>query len=151
MNYGYTNRFIGQASYYDWSNFPGPIACRELVFGQNVKMMYKNGIYPFAYAYGANSEETVVSKPGLGMYTFSRTAAAITCNSIVMLAKTPPQTPNGVNNSLTQTNQTFWVGYDSYPFSFGFAPSSKPFHYPVGADYSAWLSTFTDNHQDINI
>lgn len=150
-SYGYPNRFIGSTSYYVWSNFPGPIACRELVIGQNVKMMYSNGIYPFGYNYGETTSQSVVTYPGLGMYSFTKIASAITCNSLTMLGETPPQTPSGINANLTRTRQTFIVDSDTVYKDFGFAPSSKPFHYPTGRDYSAWLSTFTDNYGDIDI
>ena len=150
-SYGSQNRFVASGSHYNWSKYPGPIDCRELVIGQNVKVMYSNGIYPFGYIWSESSDSVSITKPGM-MYSFSVAAAPIKCNSIAMLRKTPPQTPSGINTNMTRTRQTFTVGTDeTHYFDFGFLPSSKPFHYPIGSNYSAWTSIFTNHYEDLDI
>lgn len=151
-SYGKCNRLIGSSSYYKWSKNPGPFSCTELVFGQNVKMMYSNGIYPYGFVRSSTDEAERIWYPGI-MYSFTVAATPIRCNSITMLKKTPPQTPSGINANMTRTRHTFNIYGDgaAHNYDFGFNPGSKPFHYPVGSDYSAWLSTFTNNYGDIDI
>lgn len=150
-SFGPSSRLVGSSSYYKWSKNPGPFSCTELVFGQNVKMMYSNGIYPYGFVRSSTSERETIWYSGI-MYSFTVQTAPITCSTITMLGKTPPQTPSGINENMTRTRHTFTLGYsDVHNYDFGFSPGSKPFHYPVGSDYSAWLSTFTNNYGDIDI
>lgn len=148
--FGKCNRLLGSSSYYNWSNNPGPFSCRQLVFGQNVKVMYSNGIYPYGFVRSSTEEAERIWYPGI-MYSFTVAAAPIGCPSIAMLGKTPPQTPSGIDANMTRTVHSFTVDGTAHNSSFGFSPGSVPFHYPIGSDYSAWLSTFTNNYEDLDI
>lgn len=151
-SYGKTGSFASSTSHYEWSKFPGPFDCKELVIGQNVRKMYTNGIYPFGYVFGASGDAASLSRPGGLLYTYSASAAPIKCDSLSMLRKLPPSVPGGLNANITRTRTTFRLGGgDAQYADFGFDPSSKPFHYPIGGSYNGWISTFTDYYEDIDI
>lgn len=140
-----------------WEKYPGDINSIELVIGQNVKHISNSPFYPFGFN---------LIKSGTNNYTFDYiyasntfrsqdyskikgwTTSSISCVSNV--------SPTVENYAFTPVVQTFKARDGNYNYgtigTYSKGPSrSIPFHYPIGADYSAWSSQWSNMIGDLNI
>ena len=143
----------------DWSGYFGDITCSQFVIGDKVSKISNTPFYPFGFFYVTKPLSNVASAFTYGFAGASYgDAYPLKGSNISSIYCVPRVSPVVETYAFTPAVQTFKkrgqiTGTYDFFQTFTKGPERNiPFHYPIGADYSAWSQNgWTNLIGDLNI
>lgn len=149
-----SNTVTATTNYGSW-NYPGDISCIELVIGQKVETIHNTPFYPYGLSISKVNKTT-----GQANYIYAGASFSTgfpingwSVNSISCVSRVSPSVDRYSFTPVTQTfrRQQGQVHYGVFATATKGPQRSIPFHYPIGADYSAWSSEWSNMIGDLDI